>query len=146
MVWVRMCGRLRGTHSCILDVHFPGRRNEGVGIALDGRATAAWKEAREVWNAVGSCIVTARLKTTSVGQRRPGGSRETRNIYISIISVYAPTAKAPPTVMQKFMDDLQDTVDKISPLDVLILLGDFNARVGRREDDHLYSYVIFIII
>ena len=113
-------------------------RNEGVGIALDERATAAWKEAGEVWNAVGSLIVTARLKATSVGQRRPGSCRETRNIYISIISVYAPTAKAPPNVMQKFMDDLQDTVDKISPLDVLILLGDFNARVGRREDDHLW--------
>ncbi len=27
-------------------------RNEGVGIALDERATAAWREAGEVWEAV----------------------------------------------------------------------------------------------
>ena len=32
------------------------------------------------------------------------------------------------------MDDLQDTVDKISPSDVLILLGNFNGRVGSRGD------------
>lgn len=36
-----------------------GRRREGVGIALDKRATAAWKEAGEMWNAVSSRIVTA---------------------------------------------------------------------------------------
>ena len=113
-------------------------RNEGVGIALDGRATAAWDEAGEAWEVVSSRIVTAQLKAASVGQRRPGGSRETRNIYISIVSVYAPTAKAPPTIMQKFMDDLQDTVDKISPSDVLLLLGDFNARVGSGRGDDLW--------
>ena len=113
-------------------------RNEGVGIALDEMATAAWKAAGEVWDAVSSRIVTARLKSTSVGRRRPGGSRETRNSYISVISVYAPTAKAPPAIVQKFMDNLQDTVDKIPASDVLMLLGDFNARVGSSGDDDLW--------
>ena len=63
-------------------------RNEGVGLELDERATSASKEAGEVWNAVSSRIVTARLKASSVGQRRLRGSRETRNTYISVISVY----------------------------------------------------------
>ena len=65
----------------------PAVRKEGVGIALDERATAAWKEAGQVWNAVSSRIVTARLKLTSVGQRRAGGSRETRSTHIYILSV-----------------------------------------------------------
>ena len=36
-------------------------RNEGVGIALDEEAALAWKSAGEVWEAVSSRLVTARL-------------------------------------------------------------------------------------
>ena len=92
----------------------------------------------EVWDVVSSRIVTARLKFTNVGQRRPGGSRETRNSYISVVSVYTPTAKAPTAIVQKFMDNLQDTVDKIPASDVLMLLGDFHARVGSGGDYDLW--------
>ena len=110
-------------------------RNEGVGIALDERATKAWKEAGEVWRAVSSRIVVARLKVSSAGQRKPGGSRGTRNTYITVISAYAPTAKAPPAVTQKFMDDLQDVMNTVPAADLLILLGDFNSRVGSSRGD-----------
>ena len=47
--------------------------------------------------------------------------------------MYAPTAKAPFHVKQQFVGDLQNTVDKVPVSDVLVLLGDFNARVGRRD-------------
>ena len=47
-----------------------------------------------------------------------------------MISVYAPTLKAPPGVRHNFYTDLQDTLDKGKESDVLLLLGDFNARVG----------------
>ena len=67
-------------------------RNEGVCILLDERATAAWKEAGEIWNAVSSRVVTARLKLVGAGQRKPGGSREKKNTYLSVVCVYAPTA------------------------------------------------------
>ena len=77
----------------------PTVRNKRVGLALD-ETTSARKEAGEVWNAVSSRIVTARLKVSSVGQRRPQCSRETRKTYVSVMSVYAPTAKAPPGVAQ----------------------------------------------
>ena len=30
----------------------------------------------------------------------------------------------------KFYDDLQDTIDRIPHNDILVMLGDFNARVG----------------
>ena len=53
-----------------------------------------------------------------------------RNTFVTVISAYAPTAKAPPGIAQKFMDDLQGTPDKILVSDMLLLLGDFNARVG----------------
>ena len=113
-------------------------RNEGVGIALDERATAAWRDAGEIWEAVNSSIVTARLKVVIVGQRRADGSREKKNIYMSVISVYAPTAKAPPAIAHKFLDDLQDVVDRVPLTDVLMLMGDFNARVGSGNNNDLW--------
>ena len=108
-------------------------RNEGVGIALDETATAAWRDAGEVWEAVSSRVIMARLKWSSAGQRRPGGSREARSLFLSVVSVYAPTAKARPGVKQQFATEVQDVFDKIPQSDILLLLGDFNARVGRRD-------------
>ena len=64
-------------------------RKEGVGILLDERATAAWRQAGEVWQAVSSRIVVARLKWVGRGQRRVGGSRETSDLYVSVVCVYA---------------------------------------------------------
>ena len=107
----------------------PAVRNEGGGSLLDERATAAWKEAGEIWNAVSSRVVTARLKLVGASQRKPGGSRGKKNTYLSVVCVYAPTAKALPGIAQKFTEDLEDTVDKIPTSDVLLLLGDCNARV-----------------
>ena len=40
------------------------------------KATVAWKAAGEVWKAVSSWIVTARLKVVNEGQKIPGGSTE----------------------------------------------------------------------
>ena len=75
-------------------------------------------------------MISARLKVRRTGQRKPGGLQETVNTFMSVISAYAPIAKAPPGVKQKFFEDLQHTVDKISPSDVLLILGNFNACVG----------------
>ena len=118
-------------------------RNEGVGIALDRKATEAWKAAGEVWEAVSSRIISARLKVLRNGQQKPGGSRHTSDTCMTIVSVYAPTAKAPPGVKLNFFQNLQDLLDRIAPSDILVLLGDFNARVGIRDPDNdMWSDVI----
>ena len=108
--------------------HDRGTRNEGVGIALDEKATVAWKNAGEVWEAVSSRIVMARLLWTGSGKRKHG--RRSTDTYVSVFCAYAPTAKAPPGIKQRFYTDLQDTIDKIPHNDILVTLGDFNARVG----------------
>ena len=61
--------------------------------------------------------------------------RETSSTHMSGVSAYAPTAKAPLGVKAKFFDDLQDALDHVPDRDILVVLGDFNARLGRREDD-----------
>ena len=42
-------------------------------------------------------------------------------------------AKAPPGVKGRFVDDLQSTLDSLLPGDIVLVLSDFNARVGKRE-------------
>ena len=41
--------------------------------------------------------------------------------------LYEPISKAPPSIKLKFNDD---SIDKISHNDILVMLGDFNARMG----------------
>ena len=83
-----------------------------------------------------SRIVTARLKWPDGGINR----RKAKDIYMTVVCVYAPTAKAPPGVKAKFFEDLQDTLDKVPIQDRLVLLGDFNARVGvRKSGDNLWQ-------
>ena len=88
-----------------------------------------------MWEAVSSRIVMARLKWVGKRQRRSGGSRGSSDIFVTVICAYAPTARAPPEVKSKFSGELQDTLDKVSQKDVLVVLGDFNARVGVLKPD-----------
>ena len=118
-------------------------RREGVGILLDGRATAAWRAAGEMWTAVSSRIVTARLKLASAGQRLVGGLRRSSDVYLTVVSVYAPTFCAPGDIVKHFYDELQDTLNRISSSDLLLVLGDLNTRVGlRSRDSDVWSSVL----
>ena len=54
-------------------------RNEGVGILLDERTSAAWRRGGEVWKAMRSRIVMARLKQIVNGQRKSGSSRKNKD-------------------------------------------------------------------
>ena len=49
---------------------------------------------------------------------------------LHIISAYAPTMTQSQEVREQFYDELYQILDKIPPSDKLLLLGDFNARVG----------------
>ena len=118
-------------------------RREGVGILLDGRATAAWRAVGEMWTSVSSCIVTARLKFASAGQRLVGGLRRSSHVYLTVVTVYAPTFRAPGDIAKRFYDELQDTLNHLSSSDLLLVLGDLNARVGLRSiDSDVWSSVL----
>ena len=41
-----------------------------------------------------SRIVHARLKLASTGQHLPGGLRRSSDVFVSVVCVYAPTARA----------------------------------------------------
>ena len=57
-----------------------------------------------------------------------------RNAYATIISVYAPTMTNPEENKEGFYSQLREVLSQVPKKDKLILTGDFNARVGCKQD------------
>ena len=87
-------------------------------------------------------IVCARLKLASAGQRLAGGVRRSRDVFMSVVCMYAPTVRAPGVMMKCFYDDLQDVLSGIPSSDLLLMLGDLNAHVGMRDRSSELWYVL----
>ena len=51
--------------------------------------------------------------------------------HVTLFSVYAPTLLADPADKDRFYSDLRNLLQGVPPSDKVIILGDFNARVGR---------------
>ena len=52
---------------------------------------------------------------------------------ITVLQVYAPTSNAEEAEVEWFYEHLQDLLDLTPPKDVLFIIGDWNANVGRQE-------------
>ena len=50
---------------------------------------------------------------------------------ISIIQVYAPTTDHTDEETELFYNELQDSISKISKKDILVIQGDWNAKIGK---------------
>ena len=62
---------------------------------------------------------------------------------ISIIQVYAPTADAPEEEITDFYEMVQDVVDSIPRKDFLIILGDWNAKIGINKGEILVHWQLW---
>ena len=51
----------------------------------------------------------------------------------TVIQVYALTSNAEEAEVERFYEDLQDLIELTPPKDVLFIIGDWNAKVGRQE-------------
>jgi hypothetical protein len=101
-------------------------RNEGVGIVLDDKASRAWRNAGEQWEAVSSRLVTAGLQWNS----GKGSARNSR-VCLSVLCAYAPTAKAPFGVKEKFYIELQNAIGEVPESDILVIFGRFQCSSWR---------------
>ena len=52
---------------------------------------------------------------------------------ITVIQAYAPTSNAEEAEVEWFYEDLQDLLELTPKKDVLFIIGDWNAKVGRQE-------------
>ena len=52
---------------------------------------------------------------------------------ITVIQVYAPTSNAEETEVEWFYEDLQDLLELTPKKDVLLIIGDWNTKVGSQE-------------
>ena len=105
-----------------------------------GGYTFFWKGKPQTENrihGVGFAIRTALLKNipalpTGISERLMklriplGKSR-----YLTVISAYAPTLTSPDEDKEQFYEHLDQVIRSTSQSDKLVVLGDFNARVGR---------------
>ncbi|XP_047120403.1 craniofacial development protein 2-like [Schistocerca piceifrons] len=93
------------------------RREHGVGFAVRNSFLSCCEQTKSM----SERLTTLRLKTTSGP--------------VTLISAYAPTMKAPPEVKDMFYEDLRKCQENVRGSDKLMLLGDFNARVGNKRNN-----------
>ena len=93
----------------------PGiRREAGVGLAIANKLV---KRLPMLVTGISERLITLRI---SIGKSR----------YATIISDYAPTMTNPDQTKEEFYELLGQTLQKIPTTDKVIILGDFNAKVG----------------
>ena len=52
---------------------------------------------------------------------------------IRVIQVYAPTSNTEEAEVERFYEDLQDLLELTPPKEVLLIIGDWNAKVGSQK-------------
>src|SRR6218665_1449914 len=57
-----------------------------------------------------------------------------RKVNITIVQVYAPTSMASEEEQDSFFNKLQSTIDRTPKEDIIMVIGDFNAKVGQGGD------------
>ena len=102
------------------------KRGEGVGVVLRGRAQQAFVAGGNQWSAVSSRVARCKLKFG--------------DIWVHVVVCYAPTFRSSRDAKNDFFDSLQEVILSVPTQDSLIILGDFNARVGAEIcDDGWYG-------
>ena len=95
------------------------RAMQGVGIFLDDQMKKAWNRAGSVVECRGGRLLRIQVEI------------ERRTFHV--IACYAPTFRATDLEKEEFYRDLAEMVGRCKANEELVVLGDFNARVGVRE-------------
>ena len=96
--------------------------SQGVGIVLSMAAVEAWKAAgSEVHNTYGARVMAIRLQVRDT---------QGRDLYLFLISAYAPVGNADQSVWDEYLTNLNNCISKKQREDLLIIGSDTNASMG----------------
>src|SRR5574341_469049 len=112
--WTGM-GEFNSDDHCIYYCGQESLRRNGVAIMVNKRAR----------NAVLGCNLKNDRMISVRFQGKPFNT--------TVIQVYAPTSNAEEAEVEQFYEDLQDLLELTTKKDVLFIIGDWNAKVGRQE-------------
>lgn len=105
----------------ILHSGTPSSHVHGVAIVLSPCAKLSWDAAGNIFHPISERIMYIHLKS--------------HKSFVSVIVIYAPTNPVSSTAdtaapSEQFYNLLQSTLSMVPKNDLLVILGDFNARVG----------------
>ncbi|CAM4847414.1 unnamed protein product, partial [Rotaria magnacalcarata] len=108
------------------------RAAHGAAGCLGSKAPRSWRNSGSIWRSVNSTILAVRIKC--------------QPIPITIIAVYAPVnpsngLKADIEARDEFYKALQSTIDNTNKGDIILIMGDFNARIGVEQASSAQSVV-----
>ncbi|CAF4311483.1 unnamed protein product [Rotaria sp. Silwood2] len=108
------------------------RAAHGAAVCLGPKASRAWRNSGSIWKSINSRIVVVRIKC--------------QPIPITVIAVYAPVnpsngLKAEIEACAEFYKALQSSIDHTNKGDIILIMGDFNARVGVEQSSSAHSVV-----
>ena len=90
-----------------------GKRERGVGVIMGQEAAKALMG----FNPINDRIISVRLRGHPFN--------------ITILQAYAPTGTAPDEDIDMFYEQLDDALEKIPARDMLVVMGDWNAKIGQ---------------
>ena len=89
------------------------------------RNAVALKVNKRVWNAVIGCNLKNNKMISVCFHGKP--------FNIRVIQAYAPTSNAEEAEVERFYEDLQDLLEVTPKKDVLVIIGDWNAKGGSQK-------------
>jgi hypothetical protein len=97
----------------------------GVAVVLSPRLYTFWKDGGGFWDPISPRLVKIRIPL-----------QDSKCKFFSFIGVYAPTQASTDEDKDLFYDHLGSVCDRVSKGDILVVLGDFNARVGKFSEEY----------
>ncbi|KAJ3586853.1 hypothetical protein NHX12_013245 [Muraenolepis orangiensis] len=114
--------KLPSGQSVIYSGHEEDGANHTEGVAI--MMTKETRKALIAWEPISSCLITASFRTNN------------RRVTAHRIQCYAPTNNAVDDVKARFYDSLNHLLGRVGARDLIILMGDFNAKIGGRNEGY----------
>ncbi|KAL5251712.1 hypothetical protein ACHWQZ_G014757 [Mnemiopsis leidyi] len=122
----------------VTETHMPGSGNQTLGngavLMFSGRADGVRRSG--VGIVLSKKMKNSLISYTPVSDRVMTARLHSKHINISVTVVYAPTEDAEPSTKDAFYRELNDVQSELPTHDIKLVLGDFNARVGRDNEAH----------